>query len=224
MNCADVIRYVVEPGNGSPEVREHLERCESCRASAEESRRVAALVATLPAMERPDIAGRVMARIGYGNGRPTRDKILDQLERIREELEEARSAARPEEIDWQPSTIEPSVGRILEHLSSEERILLTGAMKAVGRGGFAAADGETSVSTQSIPESANSLNGKVLGDLEDLRRVRKWALRFISGLRPEDLGVEAAELLRSIYHHEADHAAQIADTVWRSRRIAGLSG
>ena len=31
MNCADVIAYVIEPGQVPIEVVEHLETCESCR-------------------------------------------------------------------------------------------------------------------------------------------------------------------------------------------------
>jgi hypothetical protein len=200
VNCADVAAFLFIPESAPQDVVEHLEGCESCRAQTAESRRVAALVSSLPAMSDQAIAGKVMARIGYGNGRPTREKILDQLKLVRDEFETVAANVRPDELHWRPSDEEPTIAEIIEHLPATEELLASGAM-----------DDDTSgaKNTQDVQS-------------QDLRRVRERTLRFVEGLADADLGYSRAEALRAIYRHEADHAAQISDVVWRARRRTQL--
>lgn len=253
MNCADVVHFLIEPGQIPDKVAEHLNTCEACRAHAVESRRVAALLAELPFTPDTDVASRVMARIGYGNGRPTRDKILDQLERVRDELEFVVGDLEPGEADVRPSDWEPTVAQLLRHLPGVEATLQLEAELALGDGPRLgpwrgpgnpvrtsapqpAADspraGASSAGASSAGASSGQRSGAAkpsgngnghgakdgCGAPEELRRVRERTLRLISELGAKDLHGRAAELLRTIYRHEADHVAQIEDTRWRARR------
>lgn len=219
MNCADVIPFLVETGIAVPqEVAAHIEGCGTCRAQQTESRRVSALVAGLPGMRRPDVAGKVMARIGFGNGRPTRDKILDQLAAVREELEDVVCEVSPDELDRRPSAVEPSIAEVVAHLPSAEDAMARRAAETIaGSGGDAAG-----LKPFLAAASASTVNATA--DAGDLRRVRERTLRLVSGLRDAEIGVPGAEALRAIYRHEADHVAEIRDAVDRVRRARASHG
>jgi hypothetical protein len=230
VNCADVIAFVIEPGSPPDEARKHLESCEACRAHLAESRRVALLLTELPATPTPDVAAKVMARIGYGNGRPTRDKILDQLLRVREELDVVMAETREDELSWRPSQREPTISELASHLPGTETTLVLDAEAAMPASGE-----QSALVTRAMPAAgarpefstngnghAHTIGTKGEPTQEDLRRVRERTLRLVCGLSASDLSPAVAELLRNVYRHEADHAAQMADTLWRSRRRAAL--
>lgn len=215
MNCDVAISQLAWPEQASAEAWDHLEGCEVCRAQHGESRRVAGLLAGLPGTHGRDIASRVMARIGYGNGRPTRDKIRDQLSRVRQELDEVCAGISADEASWRPGTGEPSVADVLAHLPIAERDLVKMAMK-VARDHGADVEAPADAAIQATFK-VNAKSGAT-GDGEHLRRVRARTLRFVSDVRDAELGTQGPELLRTVYRHEAEHLAQIEDILWRARR------
>ena len=122
------------------------------------------------------------------------------------------------EADQRPSGAEPSVGEVLGHLPAAETAYALGAIKAMAGG---KQDAVRAAFSAHITAHSNTGLGTA-ATAEELRRVRERTLRLISGLRDAGLDHVAAELLRSIYRHEADHVAQVGDTLWRTRRRSRL--